>query len=247
MRTTNNLSQIAQIVTNLGYFMIACEELEGVLMNLRASQRGGPITLSAANSFGETLVLAQARIDAVIASKLESFFEMSEYNWLPKRPPADIEPSTYVFEMITFLTAYVDSVLIGLPDETKTRAYENALKRINQWLMETLTGREVPRYNESALTIVLADVQFIETEIQRLGRPGLDHVFDEVKLSINVILSDAVNAYMEASIRRLSYHAVKPQRLAMMLTKLAAGAAALGVVNKAERFRDEAAQVSRIR
>lgn len=38
------------------------------------------------------------------------------------------------------------------------------------------------RYNEAALTLVLADVTFIETEIQRLGRPGLDHVFDEVKL-----------------------------------------------------------------
>lgn len=100
-----------------------------------ASQRGGPITLSAANSFTDTLRIAQTRIDAVIASKLESFFELSEYNWLPKSASANIEPSTYVFEMITFLTAYVDSVLIGLPDETKTRAYENALKRINQWFM----------------------------------------------------------------------------------------------------------------
>jgi hypothetical protein len=37
--------------------------------------------------------------------------------------------------MITFLTAYVDSVLIGLNEEIKTRAYKNALFRINRWLM----------------------------------------------------------------------------------------------------------------
>lgn len=29
---------------------------------------------------------------------------------------------------------------------------------------------------------ILADVQFIEQEVKRLGRAGLDHVFDEVKM-----------------------------------------------------------------
>jgi hypothetical protein len=80
--------------------------------------------------------MAESRIDAVIASKLESFFELAEYNWLPARPQSTInEPSTYVFEMITFLTAYVDSVLIGLGEAIKTRAYRSALLRINKWLM----------------------------------------------------------------------------------------------------------------
>lgn len=112
---------------------------------------------------------------------------------MPKWPTQNVEPSTYVFEMITFLTANVDAVLIGLGDETKARAYAKALSRINNWLMvglneesadiqETLCGKEVPRLNEAALAKVLADVNFIELEIQRLGRPGLDHVFDEVKL-----------------------------------------------------------------
>lgn len=31
----SNLSQIAQIVVNLEHFVIACDDLEGVLMNLR--------------------------------------------------------------------------------------------------------------------------------------------------------------------------------------------------------------------
>lgn len=38
------------------------------------------------------------------------------------------------------------------------------------------------RFNESALASVLADVKFIETEIKRLEKPDLDHVFDEVRL-----------------------------------------------------------------
>lgn len=95
--------------------------------------------MASASSFADTLKIAQSRIDAVIISKLESFFELAEYNWMPHQtPPDNPEPSTYVFEMITFLTAYVDSVLIGLDDGTKARAYEKALQRINQFLMVSL-------------------------------------------------------------------------------------------------------------
>jgi len=125
---------------------------------------------------------------------------------------------------------------------------------------ETLCGRDVPKLNEAALAMVLADVNFIELEIQRLNRPGLDHVFDEVKLvskhlasvanwfqTINVILSDAVNAYMEPSIRQLSYSAIKPARLATILAKLSAGSQAAGIYSKAERRREESAQVARLR
>ncbi|WWC89397.1 uncharacterized protein L201_004321 [Kwoniella dendrophila CBS 6074] len=250
LQAMSNLSQIAQVVINLEHFSTACDELEGVLMNLRASQRGGPVHLSSCKSFAETLTLAEKRIDTIINSKLESFFELAEYNWLPTRPQSTAtEPSTYVFEMITFLTAYVDSVLIGLNEGVKTRAYLNALGRINKWLMDMLCGKEVIRFNEMALASVLADVTFIETEIKRLGKTDLDRVFDEVKHTINIILSDAVSAYMEPSIRSMSYSSVKPIRLAVILAKLGK-AHALGNVQssmvKAERRRREADEVAKL-
>lgn len=92
--------------------------------------------LTSVKSFQQTVTDAEGRIDAVIGSKLASFFELAEYNWMAPRPQSTVgEPSTYVFEMITFLTAYVDSVLIGLNEDIKTRAYRNALARINNWLM----------------------------------------------------------------------------------------------------------------
>jgi hypothetical protein len=109
--------------------------------------------LSSLKTFRHTLQLAENRIESIICSKLESFFELAEYEWLPSRPQSTAaEPSTYVFEMITFLTAYVDSVLIGLNEEIKTRAYASALDRIRQWIMVcaittmTLTCRK--RYAE---------------------------------------------------------------------------------------------------
>lgn len=108
------------------------------------------------------------------------------------------EPSTYLFEMITFLTAYVDSVLIMLNETIKTRTYRMALEHINQGLLVSrtvnlmspianiclqgyLVGADVPRLNEQALKNLADDVTFIEKEVKRLEKPGLDNVFDEIK------------------------------------------------------------------
>lgn len=65
--------------------------------------------------------------------------------------------------------------------------------------------------------------------------------------SIKLILDEAVNAYMEPSVRQLSYRAVQPQKLATMLGKLSAGASATGNATKAEKRRVEAETVSRFR
>jgi hypothetical protein len=50
-------------------------------------------------------------------------------------PDIKREPSTYLFEMITFLTAYVDSVLIGLREGVRGRAYRGALEHVRDGLL----------------------------------------------------------------------------------------------------------------
>jgi hypothetical protein len=59
---------------------------------------------------------------------------------------ADIkrEPSTYLFEMITFLTAYVDSVLIGLREGVRGRAYRGALEHVRDGLLVSTPGCRRP-------------------------------------------------------------------------------------------------------
>ncbi|KAJ9099706.1 hypothetical protein QFC20_005640 [Naganishia adeliensis] len=264
----NNLSQIAQAVINLEHFAQAAEQLETLLMTLKygighqaSSSAGSVLTLRSSESFHAAVDFAQDRIDSLIASKLDEFFEMAEYDWTPALPasmrkrgvvsgtaaqavnrpssPAvgqagqrqsttmqwfdantTREPSTYLFEMITFLTAYVDSVLIMLNERIKTRAYRKALEHINGGLLSYLVGPDVQKLNEQALKNLVDDVTFIEKEVKRLEKPGLDDVFDEIKSMINLILSEAVQAYMEPSIRQGSYTSVKPKNLKIVLDKL---------------------------
>lgn len=44
-----------------------------------------------------------------------------------------------------------------------------------------MNGTDIVRMSEQALKNVIDDVSFIEKEVRRLEKPGLDDVFDEIK------------------------------------------------------------------
>jgi len=48
-------------------------------------------------------------------------------------------------------------------------------------LQTFLTGRDVPALNENAISNILVDVDFLEEEFKRIGRPHLTSVFTELR------------------------------------------------------------------
>ncbi len=82
--------------------------------------------IKAGPSFATTLSHAAARITSLITSKLDDFFDLSEYEWTPKRK--EDSPSMYLYELINWLTTVVD----GLPvkDTYKVEAYQAAVQYI---------------------------------------------------------------------------------------------------------------------
>ena len=172
---TSNLSQLAQIVTNIEHFEVACSELERSLTNIRSvlitlhqnsfangtkktrrsSQRGGTIRVNASKSFATTLQRALARVNASITSKLDDFFGLSEYEWTPAQP--DSVPSMYLEELAAWLSTVVDSLQIR--EEYKAAAYAEAIAYIARCLMvrpPVLCAVDVAR----ALTCVCAGRTF---------------------------------------------------------------------------------------
>ncbi|OSC98994.1 rsec15 [Trametes coccinea BRFM310] len=212
---TDNLSQLAQIITNLEHFEIACSELERSLTNIRSSQRGGTIRLRAAASFAATRTKALARVTEVMSSKLE-LFELSEYDWTPKSRKG--APSGHLDELVSWLTTVIDS--LALKDVYKEEAYRGAVGYIASCFMDFLTGRDIPMINEHAIANLLMDVDFLDEELKRSGHSH-SAAFTELRSTASVVMSDAVNAYLVASIRQTSYPAVKPKRLQALLEKLA--------------------------
>ena len=146
---TQNPTQIAQIITNLEHFQDACTELDRSLTNLRfvilvsvaqfgganvftsSTQRGGVIRLTAPDSFESTISRSRSRMSGLISSKLDQCFELSEYNWTPST--REISPSTYLYELVNWLTTVVDS--LAIKETYKEEAYKGALGYIVECLM----------------------------------------------------------------------------------------------------------------
>ncbi|KAI0068510.1 exocyst complex component sec15 subunit [Artomyces pyxidatus] len=214
---TSTLSQVAQMITNLEHFEVACVELERSLTSLRSTQRGGTIRLTAAGSFGTTLTRALQRINALITSKLDDFFELSEYDWTPTT--REDAPSMYLYELVNWLTTVVDSLVIK--ETYKDEAYRGAVTYIAQCLIEFLTDRNIPMMNENAISNILVDLDFLEDQFKSTGRSHLISVFTELRSTTSIVLEDKVAEYLVPALRQTSYSSIKPKRLQALLEKLA--------------------------
>ncbi|PFH51362.1 hypothetical protein AMATHDRAFT_40154 [Amanita thiersii Skay4041] len=216
LSTITTLSQIAQIVTNLEHFQAACPELECSLNNLRSAQWSRIIKLDAASSFETTLHRSLARITELITSKLDQFFELSEYEWTPST--RESSPSMYLYELVNWLITVVDSLYIK--EMYKDEAYKGALDYIAGCLIGFLTGRDILIINENAISNILIDVDFLEGELKRISRPHLTSAFAELRMTANIPLSDTVHEYLVPALRHTTYAAVKHKRLQALLEKL---------------------------
>ena len=87
--------------------------------------------ITAASSLASTQTRALLRLTSVITSKLDDFFELSEYDWTPKS--REDAPSMYLYELVNWLTTVVDSLTVR--EAQKDGAYRGAVAYIADCLM----------------------------------------------------------------------------------------------------------------
>jgi hypothetical protein len=141
----------------------------------------------------------------------------------------------------------VDS--LAIKEAYKDEAYRGAVAYIAECLMTFLTGRDIPVLNENAISNILVDVDFLEDEFKRIGRPHLTSVFTELRSTTSIVLSDQVQQYLIPQVRQQSYSAVKHKRLQALLDKLTKyGSSCRDAPNreKGDRRRKEAEAVGRL-
>jgi hypothetical protein len=80
--SSQNLSQIVQILTNLEHFETACQELEQLLIRARKpTSAGGPVTLDATDKFRSNKKTAEKRIFELVNTKIDGLVDSAEYGW----------------------------------------------------------------------------------------------------------------------------------------------------------------------
>jgi hypothetical protein len=188
---------------------------------------------------------ASTRIASLINSKLDDFFGLSEYDWTPAT--REDAPSMYLYELVNWLTTVVDSLQIS--ESYKDEAYRAATAYIAQCLMDFLTDRTIEKINENAIANILVDLDFLEEQFRSAGRANLISLFNELRSTTSIVLSDSVAEYLVPSLRQTTYASVKPKRLTALLEKLARYAASCrdqASREKGERRRKEAEVVGRL-
>ncbi|KAF8826924.1 hypothetical protein HHX47_DHR5000634 [Lentinula edodes] len=184
----------------------------------KTAQRGGTIRLKASSSFDETFTRSVTRIKSVINSKLDDFFELSEYNWVPTS--REEGPNMYLYELVNWLTTVVDSQLL-IASSYIDEAYMGAAEYIAECFMDFLAGRNIAMMNENAISNLLVDCDFLENEFGRIGRPHLSSAFNELRVTTGIVLADKVQEYLIPANRQNTYAVVKHKRLQALLEKLA--------------------------
>jgi hypothetical protein len=99
--------------------------------SISSTQRGGTIRLFSSSSLANTITRALNRVTGLIASKLDDFFDLAEYDWTPKSHHDT--PSMYLYELVNWLTTVVDSLIIK--EVYKDQAYHGAVGYIAECLM----------------------------------------------------------------------------------------------------------------
>lgn len=131
----------------------------------------------------------------MIASKLDDFFELADYDWTPKG--REDAPSMYLYELAHWLATVVDSLVVQ--EQYKDEAYKAAVQYIAECLIVSshtraingemtnpmqgfITGPNVPMLNDNSLSNISVDVNFLEAEFKRIGREHVNSAFGELRL-----------------------------------------------------------------
>ncbi|KAI7820299.1 exocyst complex subunit Sec15-like-domain-containing protein [Gamsiella multidivaricata] len=214
---SRNLSQIAQIIINLEYFQGACSDFEQLLTEMRSTSDSSRISLQATALFRETRKSAEKRISELVNSKIDDILELAEYDW----HPSSIEDlhSTYIQELVSFLSIVMSATLQNLPDTIRTFVYYDALEHLASQLHGILTDPNVKHINQNFVAIFDKDIRYLEDFVETLDNPNVAQTFLPLRQLISLLLSENTEEYMDPAIRNRNYAQVKADDVTRMLEK----------------------------
>ncbi|KAF9351418.1 hypothetical protein BGX26_010571 [Mortierella sp. AD094] len=215
---SRNLSQISQIIVNLEYFQGACGDFEQLLTDMRSTSDGTKASLQATGLFRETRKSAEKRISELVNSKIDDILELAEYDWLPTGVE-DLH-STYIQELVSFLSVVMSATLQSLPDSIRTFVYYDALEHLASQLHGIFTDPSVKHINQKFVTVFDMDVRYLEDFVATLENPNVAQTFLPLRQLINLLLSENTEEYMDPAIRNRNYAQVKSDDVTRMLEKL---------------------------
>ncbi|XP_067928317.1 exocyst complex component 6B-like [Watersipora subatra] len=222
-----SLLQLIQIAVNMNYLEKSCDFLEEFISNTTGAEKDSVHSsrLRGTAMFKDARNDAEERIYNQINEKVDSFFELAEYEWNCSDSAGTA--SDYVIDLIAFLRSTFIS-FSHLPFKLAQTACMSVCKHIADSLKLLLMDEEVTQLSLSSLQQVNLDLVQCEMFASSEPVPGMNDgtllmAFAELRQLLDLVIYADWNSYIaDYGAERNKYARVQPQTLLAILEKMRA-------------------------
>ncbi|KAI9202810.1 exocyst complex subunit Sec15-like-domain-containing protein [Polychytrium aggregatum] len=213
----SNLSQVVQIIVNIGFICQACKEFEEMIEK-NSNSKPGTVTLQATKTFQETINVAEKRIFELLNTKIDDFLELADYEW--EAVESNDSPSPYLLELVNYLTSVITSTLSNLTPSLKSYLYFDSFGHLGRALNGLWLNPSVKIISLGFVRTFKIDVLFLKTFVKGLGDIEIGDAFVELDQTIEYLLSERYEDFLDAAVRSAKYNRIKVSNAVVLLEKL---------------------------
>ncbi|QLG74604.1 hypothetical protein HG535_0G04870 [Zygotorulaspora mrakii] len=164
---TTSREEIAQILVNLDYFVIAAKEFSALMSKENIMQNPAmEIKLSSIRSYAESRKYAETKLIQLIDSKVSDILETVELDW--QASTARNDPDISIVDIAQFLEMMFSSTLVNLPYSVQTLLIFREFDSLTSQFLEILLHGTPTHLSQESVHNFEVDMKYLESIIPRI-------------------------------------------------------------------------------
>lgn len=164
---TTSREEIAQILINLDYFIIAAKEFSRLMSKENIVQNPTiEIRLSSIKKYVESRKYAETKLIELIDTKVSDILETVELDWNATAVRA--EPDISIVDIAQFLEMMFSSTLVNLPYSVQTLLIFREFDSLTRQFLDVLLHGTPPHISQESVLNFEVDMQYLEGIIPRI-------------------------------------------------------------------------------
>lgn len=164
---TTSREEIAQILINLDYFIIAAKEFSHLMSKENILQNPTiEIRLPAIKKFVESRKYAETKLIELIDSKVSDILETVELDW--SATTVRSEPDISIVDIAQFLEMMFSSTLVNLPYSVQTLLIFREFDSLTRQFLDLLLHGTPAQISQESVLNFEVDIQYLESIIPRI-------------------------------------------------------------------------------
>lgn len=164
---TTSREEIAQILINLDYFIVAVKEFSNILSRENIMHNPGvELGLQATKQLSKSRTLTETKLIALIDSKVSDLMEFVEFEWASQEILR--EPDYSIKDIAQFLEMMFNSTLVNLPDSVKTLLIFREFDALTRRFLDVLLNQTPSVITPQSILNFERNMDFLEAIITKL-------------------------------------------------------------------------------